>query len=132
MSRPECIRSLGQKVERTERVSGEGLRAHQSALLAKLLAHARETTDFYQDRLHPFDLGFPASIERTWREIPILSRAEAVANKERLKSRRTPPEAGRIVELQTSGSTGMPFRFRKTAEADQMDRVLTERMFRWW
>ena len=110
----DCV--LGQKLAWTERLSAEELHAYQAPLLAKLLDHARRTTDFYKDRFE-FDVGHPDRIEKTWSKIPILTRAEAIANGEKLKSRSTPPEIGPIVDLKSSGSTGMPFRFKRTAEA---------------
>ncbi len=48
---PNSIRVFGRKLARTERPSGKELRAYQAPVLARLLAHARQTTDFYKDRL---------------------------------------------------------------------------------
>jgi phenylacetate-CoA ligase len=124
-------RAVGQKLARTERLSCCELRVYQAPLMAKLLAHARENTDFYKDQLD-FDLASRESIETAWAKIPILTRAQAVANKERLKSRRMPAGSGEILEMQTSGSTGMPFRFQRTTNSEVIARALTERMFRWW
>jgi phenylacetate-CoA ligase len=128
---PDSIRVFGQKLARTEWLSGKELRAYQAPVLARLLAHARQTTDFYKDRLE-FDLGSQERIERVWPGIPILRRPEAIANRERLKSRGAPPEAGPIIDAQTSGSTGMPFRFARSAVMLVTDGALTERMYRWW
>jgi phenylacetate-CoA ligase len=130
-SHAHADRTLGQRLALTEWLTGEELHAYQAPLLTKLVNHARRTTDFYKDRLD-FDSGQPGSMERHWREVPILTRAEAVANGEKLRSRSTAPEIGPIVDVNSSGSTGMPFRCKRTAEALLADHALTDRMYRWW
>jgi phenylacetate-CoA ligase len=130
-SNVRAIDALGQEFARTERLSADELHVHQAPLLAKLIDHASRHTDFYKGRLD-FDTGQPKSIARTWSKIPILTRAEAIANREKLRSRSTPPEVGAIVDMTSSGSTGMPFRFKRTAETLLADQILTDRMYRWW
>ena len=128
-SNVRAIDALGQEFARTERLSADELHVHQAPLLAKLIDHACRHTDFYKGRLD-FDTGQPKSIARAWSKIPILTRAEAIANGEKLRSRSTPPEIGAIVDMASSGSTGMPFRFKRTAETLLADRILTDRMYR--
>jgi phenylacetate-CoA ligase len=130
-SRGHTDRTLGQMLALTERMTGEELHAYQAPLLIKLVDHARRTTDFYKDRLD-FDAGQPGSIERHWSKVPVVTRAEAVANGEKLRSRSTATEIGPIVHVNSSGSTGMPFRCTRTAEALLADQALTDRMYRWW
>jgi phenylacetate-CoA ligase len=125
------VRSFGQRLARSERLAPQELRAYQAPLIAKLLAHARRSSDFYYDRLN-FDLSAPEKIDKIWSEIPILTRAQSIANRERLKSRMTPPESGPVIEGETSGSTGMTFRFQTSGSSIVADQALTERMFRWW
>src|SRR6266516_2886566 len=81
MSR-DLIRAFSQKLARTERLQGGELRDYQAPLLSKLLAHARDNAEFYEQRLG-FDVGSRDAIERMWRAIPILTRAEVVTNRER-------------------------------------------------
>jgi phenylacetate-CoA ligase len=128
---PELLRSFAKIAARTERLKLNQLRAYQMSLLAKLLAHARQTTNFYKDRID-FDVTVPREIERMWPGIGILTRAEAVANSDKLTSRKTPPEAGPVVKGETSGSTGMPLVFKISGAQLVGARALTERMFRWW
>ena len=130
-SHAHADRALGQRLALTEWLTGEELRAYQTPLLTKLVDHARRTTDFYKDRLD-FDSGQPGSMERHWCEVPIVTRAEAVANGEKLRSRSTAHELGPIVDVSSSGSTGMPFHCKRTAEALLADHALTDRMYRWW
>ncbi len=124
------IRGFYQKFARTEWFNRDELAAYQAPLISRLLMHARQTTDFYRDRID-LDLKSPDGLKE-WAKLPILSRSEAVAHRERLKSRRIPPEAGHSITGETSGSTGMPFIYRKNRLCVSVDAALTERMLRWW
>src|SRR6266852_5928206 len=124
MSR-DLIRAFSQKLARTERLQGGELRDYQAPLLSKLLAHARDNAEFYEQRLG-FDVGSRDAIERMWRAIPILTRAEVVTNRERMSSRRTPANAGQVIERETSGSIAMPLRFKTNAAASIANHALTE------
>ena len=116
----------------TERLSLEQLQAYQAPLVAKLLLHARKTTKFYKARLD-FDLRSHQKINENWSAIPIFSRAEAVKNYLKLTSRKPPPpEIGPVIEEETSGSTGTPFRFKKNGASILASAALTERLYRWW
>jgi len=126
------VRAFGQTLAHTERLSLEQLQAYQAPLVARLLSHARKTTKFYRDRLD-FDLKSHRQINASWSAIPILSRAEAVKNYLKLTNRKLPPpEIGPVMEGQTSGSTGTPFRFKKNAASVLASAALTERLYRWW
>lgn len=125
------VRTFGRTLAETEWLSPEKLRLYQAPLIAKLLRHAQYNTDFYRDRFD-FDLDSTEEIERNWSAIPILTRAEAVANQKRLLSRLVPPEAGAIEEGATSGSTGMRLSFRQNQLNTLASQALTERMWRWW
>jgi phenylacetate-CoA ligase len=127
----EIIRAFAKSFARTERLSPAQLAAHRAPLVAKLLAHARQTTRFYKPRLD-FDLRSRESIEQHWAKIPILTRAEAVANRDRLRSRNIPPESLGTHKIETSGSTGIPFPYEKSGISKAASTALTERMFGWW
>src|SRR5262249_36468016 len=127
----QLLRRLAPKLARTERLEPYELHTHRRPLLASFLGHALRNTDFYNNRIN-FDPSSPETLDKRWPEIPILTRAEAVANRERLVSRRVPPEAGSSENSQTSVSTGMPFRCKVSQSLETMSCALTERMFRWW
>src|SRR3977135_3700810 len=91
--RISAVRALGQKLGTTERHSPDELQAYRAPLLSKLLAHARQHAAFYKHRID-FDISSADNISKLWSTIPILTRAEAVANQDALMSARTPPEAG--------------------------------------
>src|SRR5438105_5108701 len=97
---PELVRAFAAIVARTERLPRQRLRDYQLSLLAKLLAHARETTQFYRDRID-FDIQKTSEIRRRWSEIPVLKRAEVAETPETLLSRFSPPEAVPVNSGQT-------------------------------
>jgi len=125
------VRACRAILERTQRLTPDQLRLFQAPLVAKLLRHARETTAYYAERLEG-SLDAPGDFEKSWRDIPILTREQAAKRCENLVSRRHPAEGGPVSEGQTSGSTGTPLAFRKSAASSVADTALTERMFDWW
>jgi phenylacetate-CoA ligase len=127
----ELMRAFSLTLAKTEWLSPQKLRTYQLPLIARLLRHARETTEFYKDRLD-FDLASSAEIERCWSQIPVISRAEAVENRDKLRSNAIPPETGPVHHEETSGSSGMPFPYEKSHLSAVAARCLTERGFRWW
>jgi phenylacetate-CoA ligase len=123
--------AFGRTLAKTEWLSPEKLRGYQTPLISKLLLHARQATDFYRYRFD-FDISSANEIEKNWSAIPILTRAEAVAARERLASRFVPPEVGATHQGTTSGSTGLPFPYRRSDISGIASQALTERMWRWW
>src|SRR6267142_1190971 len=101
------IRALNQSLKRTELLGPEGLDAYRMPFVSAFLAHARDHVSFYKERLD-FDVRSPQAIRIAWSSIPILTRAEAMANQARLVSPRVPQAAGGVHEDWTSGSTGTP------------------------
>ena len=125
------VAAFGHMLSMAQWLSPQELEVSQAQLTRKLLLHARRTTPFYRDRLD-FDLGSPADIKKVWRNIPILTRQQAVQNRLKLMSRKPPRDMGPVREGKTSGTTGVPFVFRKNAAMDVVATALTERMFAWW
>jgi phenylacetate-CoA ligase len=112
-------------------MSPDEMEAHRAPRLSQFLAYARQNVVFYRDRLD-FDVNSPDETRKWWSQIPILTRREAAEQREKLISASTPLDAGPIVAKETSGSTGMPLRYRSTAAFSVVNCALTERMFRWW
>src|ERR1700674_4184030 len=127
----DLVRDFGPTLAITQWLSPEELQASQAPLVSRLLLHARTTTKFYKDRLD-VDFSSPASIQKIWSDIPILTRREAVMNRFKLTSRKTPSDSGPVSEGRTSGSTGAPFAFKKSVAVDIVGAALTERMLNWW
>lgn len=125
------IRTFGQVLAKTEKLTPEELQSYQGPLISRLLLHARKTTKFYRDRI---DRNFTSTenIRNCWPHIPIVTRTEVVKNRLKLMSRRPPPIAGAVIEGMTSGSTGAPLAFRKSGLSEVASIALTERLYRWW
>lgn len=92
----------------------EWMRDYQCELTEKILRHAREQVPFYSDRLGAVFTGDGRFDMSRWNEIPILTRAAAQQAGAALFAREVPAESGDWIEQQTSGSTGMPLRHRRS------------------
>ena len=96
------LRALNQSLKRTELFGPEELDTFRMPFVSAFLAHARKHVSFYKDRLD-FDVRSQQAIHMAWSSIPILTRAEAVANQARLVSPRVPQAAGAVHDNETSG-----------------------------
>ncbi len=118
------------RIEQTQWLSGEALRAIQWSRLRALLAHACCNVPFYRDRLAVTGMT-PADIRSLddLRALPPLEKADLRDGGDALRSGSI---RSRLVERKTSGSTGIPVVVWTTAEArDQWD-AATFRARRWW
>lgn len=115
----------------TERLPRHKLRTYQDNLLAPLILHASFTIPFYRDRLAPLVRDGIVDFS-SWDEIPVLTRAEAQHNTERLTAQTVPPHAGAVETGETSGSTGRPLRYAINELATVASLGMTDRALRWW
>ena len=115
----------------TERLSPEELQAYQRRLLEPLLLHARQHVPFYAQRLAPVFPGGKLDLDR-FKEIPILTRAQAQANVKAMAAVDLPPHVGAVMTEETSGSTGRPFVHRRNDLVTIANLGLTDRVLRWW
>ncbi len=125
------VRSLGDTFAVTQWLTPSELQLYQAARACRLLQHARKTTKYYKNRFDG-DLDQPAALGKIWSDFPIITRREAVENRLNLIARKTPPESGPVREGRTSGSTGAPFKFKRSAMMDAVATAMTERMMGWW
>ena len=96
---------LSALLERSERWGREELRAYQDERLAALIANAYATVPFYSERmdalrLKPTDVRSVSDLPK----LPIISREDLAANRERLISTAVPGR--RLWSAWTSGTTG--------------------------
>ncbi|MGE0484644.1 MAG: phenylacetate--CoA ligase family protein [Gammaproteobacteria bacterium] len=89
------------------------LERHQHIQLARLLAHARRTVPFFEERLAGYDVGI-AVPSTDFAHLPRLSRDEVHDHGDALRSRVVPPAHGALVGYVTSGSSGHPLRVAGT------------------
>jgi phenylacetate-CoA ligase len=74
-----------------------------------LLQHVYDTVPFYRERLEAAGWRPGAAItSQMWARVPLLARADIQASGEALRSKAPPADHGRLLEYQSSGSTGEP------------------------
>lgn len=106
--------------------------AHQYAQVAEVLRHARDTVPFYRGRLG--DRGFGAAggvAAEEFRRLPLLARHDVQVSYDDMLSVSPPVEHGKLIDGQTSGSTGTPVRFKGTELSQFMWEVFTLRDVFW-
>jgi phenylacetate-CoA ligase len=96
------------QLEQSQWWPAERLQAAQLSQLEELTVHAAGN-DFYRQRLpRAFRNADHKLSWESWREIPVLSRAELQEAGEKLLCKHAPKEHGEPKPRRTSGSTGMP------------------------
>jgi len=117
------------QLDRSQWLPAEQLRECQLEQLRTLLRHAKATVPYYARTLCELD------VDRldwaAFHALPTLSRKDLQANFDVLKSSTLPPGHGRVVQGQSSGSTGMPVRFLQTEAAQLFWNALTLREHLW-
>lgn len=121
-----------QSLAASERARPHDLRLHQAALAERLVRHAYDNVPYYRDRLSclfradgTFDL-------TRWREIPITTRADALAHRDAMQSPELPDFYGPVIEVETTGSTGQPLRISSNALNKVASVAALARTARWW
>ena len=110
----ELTQAFFETLQRTQYLPRERMLLYQRGLIEQLVRHARAHVPFYRDSGR-LDVLFTADDRidwDRWSEVPVLTRAEAGANAERLYAETVPPHCGAIVSGMTSGSTGRPLAYR--------------------
>ncbi|MBM5812617.1 MAG: phenylacetate--CoA ligase family protein [Gammaproteobacteria bacterium] len=109
--------------------SPETLRERQLGQLRWLLRHAALTVPYYAQSLR----GRPSDLPDwdAWRQLPVLTRAALQQDFQALKSTAVPPGHGAVTEGQSTGSTGRPVRFLRTAVTQLIWNALTLREHLW-
>jgi phenylacetate-CoA ligase len=121
-----------QALLKTQFLSHDAIRAYQRDLMERLVRHARAHVPFYGDgRLDPLFHRDGGIAWDRWCEVPILTRAQAQANAERLFAVEVPPECGGVSEGRTSGSSGRPLHFRLNGLMAAAGTAMLERGLVW-
>jgi phenylacetate-CoA ligase len=115
----------------TERLGPEKLRAYQENLLGPLIQHAHRNVPFYKNRLASLLRDGEVDLAR-WREVPILTRAEAQRSTKAMTATISPPYAGPVESGETSGATGRPLHYLCNEITNVAALALTDRAFRHW
>lgn len=118
-------------LKQTQYLPSARLQAYQARLLAQLVNHAVNQTDFYPSRLAPLLKGDGTVRWDRWSEIPILTRPQARAHFEAMRARAVPKAAGGATEDMSSGSTGVALRLLTSDIQDLASACCSERFFNW-
>jgi phenylacetate-CoA ligase len=104
---------------------------YQRLQLTQLLAHARNTTEFYKDRLAPvFDRHGNVDLKR-WQELPILTRRDLQNHRGAMLSQAPIKSHGPVGTKSTSGSTGQNVQVDYTSFAIQVSMSAWKRFLNW-
>jgi phenylacetate-CoA ligase len=115
-------------LRQTQHLPPGQLAQYQLELIENIARHARDNVPFYRDRLAPAFRGDKFLPDR-WRDIPVLARGDVLGNAQEMWAQQVPPDAGRHSEYHTSGSTGVPLRFRASEASTVASNCQNERMW---
>lgn len=101
-----------------EQISPERLIDHQREVATTLLQHVEATLPFYRERLAPIRRGDGTYDFARWGEVPMLTKADVVANGRALRAPSVPDNHGKILYAQSSASTGVSLRIPRTQLAE--------------
>lgn len=127
----EVTRNMAKALGRTQYYSPDRMKAYQRKLLDPLLRHARKEVPFYATRLDPLFAGDGSIRWEAWNDIPTITRSDAQGAGEALCAKSYPDLMGPYTENQTSGSTGMAFKFRSPAITRILSSAASQRIFDW-
>jgi phenylacetate-CoA ligase len=118
-------------LQASERAPAVQLQRYQEGMLKRLVRHARDTVPFYRDSLSRLFRGDDIDLSR-WQELPILTRADVVANHDTMLCQSLPAEAGSLYQGTTTGTTGksLPILFNSLNMAAA--NAALARTARWW
>lgn len=133
MNETLLTQKLYENLRRSETFSRQKVIDHQRRLLERLLRQARSHVPFYRDsgRLDPLFRADGSIDWSRWGDIPILTRRAAKENEAALQAEWLPPEMLPATEDMTSGSTGVPLRYRRTKLSRIASSALLGRAIDW-
>ncbi len=106
------------QLERSQWWRQEEMQRHQLAQLRELVAHAAATVPFYRGTdFRNWLRGNDEAMWAAYRDLPIVTRRIVQEAGAALYASGVPERHGRVTEDETSGSTGVPLRYRTTALA---------------
>ncbi len=130
MSNPQAAAFL-KALDETQYLTPERMQAYQRRLLANLLRHAADETDFYSGRLSPVLCDDGTFDWDRWAEIPILTRSDLQDDFDALVAHNLPKSAGGVSEDVSSGSTGRAVRHLNADIQNLATSCCNERFFAW-
>lgn len=124
--------SLLYQLDQTQWLAPEALFAHQARQLQSLFRHAAGTVPFYTRRFVEAGLDPAAAVTReTLARLPILKRTELQGAGEDINTTALPKSHGKMHQIETSGSTGLPVRMKGTEVTSLFWRACVMREHLW-
>ena len=112
---PATLLAIQYQLEQSQWLPPESLRLQQFTQLQALLRHAAGTVPYYKKRLAEAGIDAEARLDDgSWARVPLLARRDIQGAGDRLASTAPPKAHGKVHEMSTSGSTGMPVTTRGT------------------
>lgn len=102
----------------------------QLGLTERLGRHAVAETGYYANALSPLLRGGRFDFNN-WDAVPVLRRQDLQEKQHLIRARNTPEPTGAVVTSSTSGSTGSPMTFVKSALLTAASRAVVERAHDW-
>lgn len=125
----QALYGLLTQLDQSQRWSAERMLAEQLQQLGRLVEYAASHSAFYREQLAEVD---PATLTReTLLDIPLLTRSQLQENNASIDCAVLPQGHGAVEEAMTSGSTGSPVCFRKTALVSTLWNALNMREQLW-
>ncbi|WP_119389566.1 phenylacetate--CoA ligase family protein [Taklimakanibacter lacteus] len=115
----------------TQWLSRQDIEAYQRQQLSQLLHHAAHTTSFYRDRLSKVLLQSGRVDWDRWHEVPVLTRSDVRSRQAEMTSSAIPQVHGRLTQVSTSGTSGVPITVTATRLADIARNVARWRLHSW-
>jgi len=117
---------------RTEWLPPAQLLHYQQQLLERLVRHAHEQVPFYRERLGCLFARDGTIDFSRWHDVPIIERAEVIARGAEMRTPDLPDLYGAIMEMRSSGTTGIPLRHTANELVAVAGNAATTRMARWF
>lgn len=103
------------QLEQSQWLPAETLQRSQFAQLKGVLRHAAGTVPYYKKRFAEAGFESAAALDgESWTRVPLLTRRDLQAAGDSIASTAPPKAHGKVHQISTSGSTGMPVTIRST------------------
>ena len=109
------IQQFYEALLKSDTYSAKNLTLFQDNVLKDLLPFVAKNVPFYRERLAPVFRSDGSFEPENWTKLPILTAAELRANREAFRPTELPASHGSVARHVSSGSTGRPTAFYRTA-----------------
>lgn len=129
-SQTGTIQQFYEALLKSDTYSAKNLTLFQDNVLKDLLSFVAKHVPFYRERLAPVFHSDGSFEPKNWAKIPILTAAELRANREVFRPTELPVSHGRVARFVSSGSTGKPVSFHRSALSEVAQNAALYRHYR--